>query len=86
VIILIMPGYSDSALQGKAVTLSKVNRPEVIGRWIAGGRKSTPMIGDLATFITQWKKWWVSLQPGSRVQQGRKLHRAVDDHEDWEEL
>jgi len=75
-----------SVQQGKAVTLSKVDHPDIIGRWIAGGRKAVPAIGDLVTFATIWKKWWVSLQPSSRIQKGQKLVHVVDETEDWEEL
>jgi len=81
-----MMKYSNYILQGKAMALSKVDRPDIIGRWIAGGRKSSPVIGDLPGFMTLWKKWWVSLQPSSRGQHGRKLRRVVNEDEEWEEL
>ena len=79
-------GFSDHTLQGESMTLSKVGRPDVIGRWILGGCKVTPVIEDLPAFVTLWRKWWISLQPSSQVKQGRKLCQAVDDHEEWEEL
>jgi hypothetical protein len=69
------------------MVLSKTERPEVIGRWINGGRKTFPTIDDLPAFVASWKKWWALLQPTSRVQKGnQKLLRLVDAEEEWEEL
>jgi hypothetical protein len=68
------------------MVLSKTERPEVIGRWINGGRKVFPTIDDIPAFVTSWKKWWALLQPKSRVQKGKKWAQAVDTEEKWEEL
>ena len=68
------------------MALSKVGRPDLIGSWISKGRKISPTIGDIPAFMATWKKWWVSLQPSSRVHQGQKLRQVVDGKEEWEEL
>ena len=66
--------------------LSTMDRPQVVGRWINGGRKTTPIIDDLPAFIMSWKAWWLSLQPDSRVQQGSKLRQVHVTGEKWEKL
>jgi hypothetical protein len=64
--------------------LENAERPELIGQWISGGRRNSPIIKDLANFSTVWKRWWAKLQPESR--QGRKLLRVVNVGEEWESL
>jgi len=66
--------------------LSTTGRPAIVGRWINGGRKSTPTIDDLQDFVRGWKAWWVSLQPDSRIKQGQKLGQDVESGEKWPKL
>jgi hypothetical protein len=74
-------------LQSKANVLSKVDRPDVVGRWVNGGRKSWPTVQDLGPFVIAWKKWWMSLQPASRIQRGKTpLLRSMEIDEGWEDL
>ena len=67
------------------MVLSKVDRPVIIGQWINGGRKSSPIIKDISVFVASWRKWWGALQPQSRKQNG-KLSCEVGEVEGWEEL
>jgi hypothetical protein len=78
------PKYDREASQGKVHTLDKANRPEVIDRWISGGRRGIPKIDSVPSFINAWKTWWVGLQPESRNK--GKLHRIVGPDESWEKL
>ena len=73
-------------MKSKGMTLPTAGRPAIIGKWINGGRKVSPVIDDLQTFVSVWKGWWVSLQPESRVQKGNKLGQVIDAGEKWEKL
>ena len=74
------------ALQSKTAMLSKQGRPEIIDRWVNGGRKSWPVVDDVPSFATAWRRWWISLQPEARVQRRSILVRTVDATETWEGL
>jgi hypothetical protein len=74
--------YRQATTQRKANVLSKTGRPNIVDRWIANGRKSTPLVTDVAAFAGAWKTWWIQLQPASR--EGQKLLRIVTLGERWE--
>ena len=69
-------------VQHKANVLSKVGRPEIVDRWIANGRKSTPQVSDVTAFAKEWKAWWIDLQPESR--EGERLLRIATPGESWD--
>jgi hypothetical protein len=68
------------------MALLTTGRPDVIKRWINGGRKALPIIDDLLAFAASWKEWWAALQPKSRGQNGKKWSQKVDEGEEWKEL
>jgi hypothetical protein len=71
-------------IQRKANVLSKVGRPDIVDRWIANARKSTPQVSDVAAFGREWKAWWIGLQPEAREHE--KLLRIAMPGERWEDL
>jgi hypothetical protein len=72
-------------LQGKSKSISKSRRPEEITRWINNGRQGLPDIQNVGSFAVAWRKWWLFLQPPSRVA-GTELQQVVRDGEKWVEL
>jgi hypothetical protein len=85
--VVVMTDWTNAFVKGKLMVLSKAGRPDILGQWINGGRKSSPVIGDLNAFVASWKKWWGALQPQSCKQSGNgKLSRVVSGDEEWEEL
>jgi hypothetical protein len=55
-------------------------------RWINNGRKNIPTISKLETFISQWQKWWIGLQPTARLGKGKKLQQVEIADEEWGNL
>jgi hypothetical protein len=64
--------------------LPSKGRPEVVTTWISRGRKIScrPEINDLKAYETQFKTWWVGLQPDWRVMNGEVVKTSVEG--DWD--
>ncbi|KAG1891794.1 uncharacterized protein F5891DRAFT_964070 [Suillus fuscotomentosus] len=64
--------------------------PVEVHWWISRGCKGRPTIPDLATFISQWWSWWLTLQPEwRRCQAPTLMTRAIlprTDDGSWDSL
>jgi hypothetical protein len=69
--------------KGKSLIISGSGRPVEIAAWTKNARSpnAVPNIEDVTSWGRSWMKWWISLQPASRM--GVELLREVDVGEPW---
>ncbi|KAJ7834285.1 hypothetical protein B0H13DRAFT_1653358, partial [Mycena leptocephala] len=80
-------GYSEGNAQ-----ISTIHRPWVVSNWLARSRQwdrqmALDFLGaeeEEGTWVGNWWKWWVSLQPVERVYHERRLEQSSS--ADWDVL
>jgi hypothetical protein len=83
--LIIFESLSTSQVSKRNV-LPSSKRPLALSNWVKSGRRTTPNIRDLKTFVQEWKIYWASLQPRWRKRNKDGNFSTSERGDDWGNL